>query len=111
MVFRYSVPGRPVPFPLISASETLEPDPLLPLKMINARIPVRQVTVEDGHYLARSGGGMRPEGSSSVAYRFSGGEDAQQLLNTPWGSEDVQQLLLASQGVKTCNICSPAVKK
>ena len=36
---------------------------------------MRPVAVEDGHYLARSGGGMRREEVPTVAYRPSASED------------------------------------
>jgi hypothetical protein len=49
---------------------------------------VRPAAVEDGHYLARSGGGMCEE------------ED-QQLLTGPQGVKTFQQLFTGPQGVKT----------
>jgi hypothetical protein len=58
------------------------------LRSANARTPVRPAAVEDGHYLARSGGGMCEE------------ED-QQLLTGPQGVKTLHQLLTGPQGVKT----------
>ncbi len=62
---------------------------------------MRPAAVEDGHYLARSGGGICEEEDQQLLTGPQGVKTFQQLLTGPQGVKTFQQLLNGPQGVKT----------